>query len=213
MSKVEFRDTPGRLSGTLARVSASLPPDSVSLRELLALMGEEGLLLACVFLSLPFMLPVSIPGVSTVFGLAIILIAIGVTLNRVPWLPRRVLDRPLPTPQLRQAFARGERIVARVERLVRPRWLAVTGSAAVNVVHGLALILAGVLLILPLGLVPFSNTLPALAAMLLALGLLERDGVFVALGYAMNVATIIYFAVLAVSALLAGQSLFKLIGG
>ena len=45
------------------------------------------MLLVCVFLTLPFLLPVSIPGVSTVFGLAIILIGVGVTLNRVPWLP------------------------------------------------------------------------------------------------------------------------------
>jgi hypothetical protein len=212
MPGIEFRDTPGRLSGTLARVSASLPAGSVSLGDLLALLGEQGLLLVCVFLSLPFMLPVSVPGVSTVFGLGIILIAIGITLNRVPWLPRRILTRPLPTPALQQAFARGERIVARVERLVRPRWLPVTASAAGNVVHGLALVLAGGLLIMPLGLVPFSNTLPALAVMLLALGLLERDGVFVALGYLMNLATIVYFTVLAVTTLLAGQSLLRLMG-
>ena len=47
---------------------------------------------------------------------------------------------------------------------------------------------------------------------LLSLGLLERDGVFIILGYAMNVATIVYFSVLALSALLAGQSLLHLFG-
>jgi hypothetical protein len=197
----------------LASVSETLPPATVSLRELLERIGEQGLLLVCVLLTLPFLLPVSIPGVSTVFGLAIILIGVGVTLNRVPWLPRRILDRRLSTPHLRQAFERGARIVARFERLVRPRWLLLTRSATLNFAHGLALILAGVLLLFPLGFVPFSNTLPGVAILFLSLGLLERDGLFIVLGYVMNAATLVYFGVLVASALLAGRSLLNLIGG
>ena len=213
MTSAEFHDTRRKLSGALVSVSRSLPAGSVSLRDLLARIGEQGLLLVCVFLTLPFLLPVSIPGVSTVFGLAIILIGIGVTFNRVPWLPARILDRPLSTSHLRQAFERGARIVARFERFVRPRWFLLTRNATINFVNGLALILAGVLLIFPLGLVPFSNTLPGLAILLLSLGLLERDGVFIALGYVMPLATIVYVGALAVGVLLAGQSLFSLGGG
>jgi hypothetical protein len=212
MTSVEFHDTRRKLSGALVSVSESLPAGSVSLRELLARIGEQGLLLVCVFLTLPFLLPVSIPGVSTVFGLAIVLIGIGVTLNRVPWLPARILDRPLSTPLLQQAIARGVRVVARFERFVRPRWLVLTRGGPVNRANGLGLVLAGVLLIVPLGLIPFSNTLPGLAVLLLSLGLLERDGVFIALGYAMNVATIVYFGAIAVGVLLAGQSLLSLVG-
>jgi hypothetical protein len=212
MTSVEFHDTRRKLSGALVSVSESLPAGSVSLRELLARIGEQGLLLVCMFLTLPFLLPVSIPGVSTVFGLAIVLIGIGVTLNRVPWLPARILDRPLSTPLLQQAIARGVRVVARFERFVRPRWLVLTRGGPVNRANGLGLVLAGVLLIVPLGLIPFSNTLPGLAVLLLSLGLLERDGVFIALGYAMNLATIVYFGAIAVGVLLAGQSLLSLVG-
>ena len=103
MASVEFHDAASKLSTTLLGVSGSLPAGKVSLRDLLELIGEQGMLLVCVFLTLPFLLPVSIPGVSTVFGLAIILIGIGVTLNRVPWLPRRILDRPLSTAPIKQA--------------------------------------------------------------------------------------------------------------
>jgi hypothetical protein len=211
-SGVEFHDAERKLSATLLGVSGSLPAGNVSLRDLLELIGEQGMLLMCVFLTLPFLLPVSIPGVSTVFGLAIILIGVGVTFNRVPWLPRRILDRPLSTVLLKQAFEKGAHFVARFERLVRPRWLLLTQSVAVNIVHGLALVLAGVLLMFPLGLVPFSNTLPAVAILFLALGMLERDGLLIAGGYLMNVATIFYFGTLAVGAVLAGQGMLSLIG-
>ena len=43
----------------------------------------------------------------------------------------------------------------------------------------IALLLAGLLLMAPLGLVPFSNTLPALGVLFLSLGILERDGLFI----------------------------------
>jgi hypothetical protein len=119
VASVEFHDAASKLSTTLLGVSGSLPAGKVSLRDLLELIGEQGMLLVCVFLTLPFLLPVSIPGVSTVFGLAIILIGVGVTLNRVPWLPRRILDRPLSTAPIKQAFHKGARFVARFERMVR----------------------------------------------------------------------------------------------
>jgi hypothetical protein len=63
---------------------------------------------------------------------------------------------------------------------------------------------------LPFGLVPFSNTLPALAALLLALGLIERDGVSIAAGYVMNVVTIVYFGSLVAGAIAAGQGALSL---
>lgn len=213
VTSVAFEDARRKLSATLLSVSDALPPGQISLRALLELIGEQGMLLGCVFLTLPFLLPVSIPGVSTVFGLAVILIGVAVTLNRVPWLPRRMLDQPLSTAPLRQAFEKGARFVGRFERLVRPRWLFLTQGPTANAVHGLALVAAGVLLSFPLGLVPFSNTLPAVAALFLALGMLERDGVLILAGYLMNLATIAYFGALALGAILAGQSLLDLLGG
>jgi hypothetical protein len=59
-----------------------------------------------------------------------------------------------------------------------------------------ALILGSVLLMAPFGLIPFSNTLPALAILCLAIGLLQRDGLCVLFGHLTNLSTIIYFAVL-----------------
>ena len=74
VASVEFHNAASKLSTTLLGVSGSLPAGKVSLRDLLELIGEQGMLSVCVFLTLPSLIPVSIPGVSTVFGLAIILI-------------------------------------------------------------------------------------------------------------------------------------------
>jgi hypothetical protein len=209
-TSVELHDSDRKLSSTIRADSGGLPPYTVTLRYLLEAIGEQGMLLLCAVLTLPFMIPVSIPGVSTVFGLAILSIGVGVTVNRVPWLPRRILDRPLSTVSLRNAFDKSASIVSRLERLVRPRWLWLTRTPTIRFTHGLSLVLSALLLMLPFGLVPFSNTLPALAALLLALGLIERDGVSIAAGYVMNVVTIVYFGSLVAGAIAAGQGALSL---
>lgn len=212
MGSVQFQDTEKQLAETLTEISQSLPKPHVTLRELLARIGEQGLLLCCVFLTLPFLLPISIPGVSTVFGIVIILIGIGVTLNRVPWLPRRLMERQLPTENLAHALERGAQFISRIQRFIRPRLGSFTDGRIVNRVNGTAVIIGGILLLFPLSLIPFSNTLPALAILLLALGILQRDGLFIIAGHIMNVVTTLYFAALAVGALLAGQGLMSILG-
>lgn len=81
-----FTDTSEKLSTTLEKLIGKLQGQTITLRELMEAIGEQGLLLICAIASLPFLIPVSIPGVSTVFGAAIILVSLAITLNRLPWL-------------------------------------------------------------------------------------------------------------------------------
>jgi len=210
---VEFQDTSRTFSQTLSEVADTIDKqEQVTLRELLALIGEQGLLLFCMILVVPFLFPVSIPGVSTVFGAVIILIGIGVTLNRLPWLPEVLLKRTFETKSLAPTFRSGAQRFAFLDRLLRPRLSALTGNLLIDRLNGLMLTFAGVLLIFPLGLIPFSNTLPGVAVLLLAAGLLQRDGLMIVLGYIFNLLTVIYFGALALAALAAGQGLASLIG-
>ena len=135
------------------------------------------MLVFAIFLIIPFLVPVSIPGVSTVFGLLITLIGVGVMTNRMPWLPQRLMDRRVRTENLARAFEHGSKLVARLERFLHPRLSALTRSGGVNRFNGLMVVVAGLLLMVPLGFVPFSSTLPGLAILFLAVGMLQKDGV------------------------------------
>ena len=207
----QIHDVEKSLSRSLRDAAGTLSGETASVRELLALIGEQGMLMFCIFLTIPFLVPVSIPGVSTVFGLLVILIGIGVATNRVPWLPSRLVDRRFPTGKLVPALEQGSRLLAKIERFLHPRWTVLTRGAAINRFNGLMIVLAGVLLMAPFGLVPFSNTLPALAALFLAAGMLEQDGLFVFLGYLWILATIVYFGALIAGAIAAGVGLHRLI--
>ncbi|OHV81765.1 exopolysaccharide biosynthesis protein [Rhizobium sp. LCM 4573] len=207
-----FQDTSSSLSGTLRRLIDGIRGQSVTLRDLMEAVGEQGLLLVCAIASLPFLIPVSIPGVSTVFGAAIILISLAITLNRLPWLPTRILDRKLDTNKLVPALEKGLGIVSRLDRFLKPRLSALTSGGVTNRINGLAIAAAGVLLMFPLGLVPFSNTLPGIAILLLSTGMIQRDGLIVLGGYVFIAITVVYFAVLGYMAYSAGQGLMGLMG-
>lgn len=207
----QFSDTQTQLSATLRSLAARLP-ESLTVRELLRSCGEQGLLLFCCILTFPFLLPVSVPGVSTVFGALIVLIGVGVTFNRVPWLPRKLMDKKLARASLQPALEKGADVFTKVDRLSKPRLLALTHGASTNRFNGFMLFVAGVLLMAPFGLVPLTNTLPALAALFFAIGILQRDGYAILAGHGMTLGTIGYFGALIFGAIQGGRGLASLIG-
>jgi hypothetical protein len=191
-----------------------LPPDQVTLREILDIVGPDGLLILSAFLTLVFMVPVSIPGVSTVFGFAILLVGISRLFDRNLWLPQRLASRKMSSEGIRSALMKGSKWLDRLDRVSRPhrmKWL-VDGWMMTTVNNG-ALILGAGLLMAPFGLIPFSNTLPGLALLFLAIGLLQRDGFCILLGHLMNIFTMIYFAVLILGGGVAIKEIFQRLFG
>ena len=142
------------------------------------------------------MVPVSIPGASTVFGLAIGLIGVGVMTHRPPWLPDRLIRKKFPAHRLRLALEKGTIWIHRLERISRPSISVLTHGSGMARINGLMLITGALLLMAPFGLIPFSNTLPGLAILFLATGVLQRDGRSVLLGYMTLVLTALYFSFL-----------------
>lgn len=204
----------GSLGDQLASIIGELPEDSLNIGLLLDILGDEGLLLLTMLLTLVFLIPVSIPGVSTVFGAAILLIGVSRLLGRPLWLPAKVRHRALPSDRLRPALTHGLRWVRRLEKVSRPyRLRALVDSRLSAVITDLAFIAAALLLMAPFGFVPFSNTLPALALLLYAVGLMQRDGGAVLLGHLATIGTVIYFSILIGGGGVALHELWNRFGG
>jgi hypothetical protein len=120
-----------------------------------------------------------VPGVAVVLSVPLCLLALGLILGHPrPWLPGGLRARRISGDRLTDAI---DRVLPRLhwlEQRLRPRirW-AVDGQARRLI--GFAALICGVLILLP---VPFGNTAPALAVILLAVGLLARDGLAVVAG-------------------------------
>jgi hypothetical protein len=172
----------------------NLPTSGVSLAEIRDIVGQDGLLVLIAFLAIVFIVPVSIPGVSTVFGAAILMIGTSRILGCNLWLPKCIAQRVLPTEKLRVGINQSSIWLHRLERLSRPHrlnWL--TSTWLTEILNNCALIIASLLLMAPFGLIPFSNTLPAIALLFLAIGLLQHDGLCILFGHLANLCAFIYF--------------------
>ena len=188
---------PASLREQLQTLIRELPDGDVEVGPLVDELGAQGMLMLVILLTLVFLIPVSIPGVSTVFGAVIVLVGIARIAGRPLWMPGAVRRRSVPAGRMRAALDTGLKWVRRLERITRPgRMAGLTHGRAVGLFNDAALTLGAVLLMAPFGFIPFSNTVPGVALMCLAIGLLQRDGLMVLLGHVMNVVTIVYFAIL-----------------
>jgi hypothetical protein len=96
-----------RVSAVCTALARAIPPEGLSLQELLARLGERGLLLLCILVTVPFLLLLSIPGSSMPFGVIIALNGIGLVTHRAPWLPGRLRHHRLAADTLFSVCARG----------------------------------------------------------------------------------------------------------
>lgn len=186
---------PRRLSEELADLHARASEQAVTLRMVIYRLRGRGYLLLVLLLALPFLTPIPLPGLSTPFGLAIAAIALRLALGRRPWLSKKLQRKTLPPGFFGRLLAVAERILRFLEKFLRPRLAPLTGTHLLNRLHALLMLVAALALLLPLP-IPFTNSFPAWTILLLAGGLLERDGVAVLLGYVVFAAGVLYFIVL-----------------
>lgn len=216
MSHLELNQTEealqtNSLGEKLKLVIENLPPKGVTLIEILEIIGNDSLMLVTIFLSLVFLVPVSIPGVSTVFGSAILLIGITRLFQRKLWLPKKIANRLLSTERLASGLNRAMVWFNRLEKISRPHRLAwLVDSRAGDLINKLSFILAALLLMVPFSFIPFSNTLPAVALIFFAVGLIQKDGGSILLGHVSNLATIVYFSALIAGGGMTIYELFRL---
>lgn len=207
MSK-QFYSSKEGFSEVLTNLAASMPPEGLTLRQILERLQDRGLLMLCMVLTVPFLLPVSIPGTSTPFGLVIAFIGLGILANKPPCLPGYFVDRPIAAESLLPVLEKGAQLFNKIERWTHPRLPILTHGKTFGRLNGILLVLSAILLMAPLPL-PLANALPAYGILFLAAGSLERDGYMVLVGYLMMVLTIIYFALVALLGAFGLQALFS----
>ncbi len=176
---------PWRVEGAAAELRVVLERVSrrpVTWGELVEGMGDRAELLVIILFNLPFVIGLALPGMSVPLGFLIALTGLNLSLGRRLWLPVRVLRARVSPRTAGRALRGAERCLRWFEKFLRARWFGVVGGHRRRWVHGLPLAVLGLFLALPLP-VPFTNFIPAVGVLLLALGLLERDGRTLVLGH------------------------------
>lgn len=169
--------------------------ERISLGELTTSLGDRGFGLLVLIFALPNIIQM-IPGVSTVSGVVIALVGLQMMIGRhAPWMPGFVAEKSMPREQLAAMVDRTVSWVERLERVAQPRWTGMT-RGPMHVVLGAMFVLLGAILALPLSWI--GNFPPGVALVVLSIGMLEEDGLLVALGHAIGiVATLLVLALVA----------------
>lgn len=171
--------------------------ERVYVRDMLDAMQGRAFGMAALVFALPVCFPMP-PGVPTVAGIALLIVAVQMIIgNRKLWLPGFVTNRSIARDKLKSAVATMMPRLERFERMAKPRLLFLTGSIGRSL-FGFVMLLLAVMLILPIPI--FGNMPLGFAAVILALGLIERDGFFVLAGLAATVIAVMITGSMAVLA-------------
>jgi hypothetical protein len=179
-----------RTSQVLQDLVSDTSRSSISFHEISKAVGERAIGALLVLFALPNLIP--IPGISTIFGLLIGIVAIQLVVGSTSvWLPRQLRERTVSREALTVAIERALPRMERLEKLLRPRWTFLCVGFGERLI-GVACIAMALILMLPLVL---NNLFPALAVLAFALGLIERDGLAIVVGYGLGVLAILILGV------------------
>lgn len=172
--------------------------DEVSIASILHVAGRKSfgtlLLLAGIITLAPIV--GDIPGVPTLMGMIVFLIAIQLLLNRKElWLPRFLLKRSIQSTRLRKSLDKLYTPAQFIDRYLKPRLTILTRGFMIYLI---AVICLGIAAVMPvMEFIPFSANLAGIALTAFGLSLLARDGYLTA------------FALL-VTAAIVGGALYRL---
>lgn len=175
-----------RFSQILDAIGADERRERVSVSDLMRAMDARAVAALILLFALPNVVPTP-PGTSSILGLPLLYLTAQMMLGKLPWLPAIIADRSMTRADFNSFVGRVTPLLARAERLLKPRLLFITTATGERIIGDLCFALA-IVLALP---IPLGNMLPAFAISLMALGVLERDGLWVIFGAVVGVLSMI----------------------
>jgi hypothetical protein len=164
--------------GLVAGLAEASGPEGLTLREIRDRLDERAFGLMILILAIPCLVP-ALYGVPQIVGIPILLLAGQMLVGREePWLPEAALKRRVSKAMLDRMADFAVKRMGWFERLSRPRLTLFTQGLAERAA-AVFMILATLTIVLPM-----TNTVPSVALALLSVGLIQRDGLFVAAGAA-----------------------------
>lgn len=181
---------PHNLRDDLQHILGKSAGVGMTLGQFIEALGDRSHAVVIIILTTPFLF-IPIPGLSTPIGAVLLLFGVAVTFNRQPWLPAKLRNKHLSHDLLSKIVGACNRVLGVVEKLIHPRLSFVTAGPG-HFLTGLSLIAAIIAMALPIP-IPYNNAPPAFVILVLAFGLLERDGIAVIVGH---ILTILMWAVM-----------------
>ena len=177
-ARLRRRPIPERTSEVLRELTEG-EEERVTFREILTRLRHRAFGFTLLIFALPCCLPMP-PGIPTVCGFALVIIALNLIAARQRlWLPNVLANKSVARADLQRTVVRVVPYLERLEKICKPRFPIVTEPVG-KVLIGIVILMLGIIMILP---IPFlGNMPPGFAASVIAIGMTERDGLVVLIG-------------------------------
>jgi hypothetical protein len=134
------------------------------------------LILFCALPALPLPAP---PVITTILALPIFILSLQLLIGKKqPWLPNWLSKKSIKQSTFQKITGKLVPMIKKIEPFYKPRCLYMTSALGEKLIG-----LAGVIFALSISLpIPFSNTIPSIGVLVMAIGLIEKDGIIVKIG-------------------------------
>jgi hypothetical protein len=157
---------------------------SITVGRVLNICGLRGFAFLLLILAILNVVIFMVPFLSFFLGLPMVLLATQMVLGlHAPLFPGIIRQRAVSRSTLMDGLARAIYWIEKIEHYIKPRFTFLSAAALLRV-HALFALALAVLVMLP---IPLVNVPPAIGICFLAIGLLQRDGLFIVLAYAVGV--------------------------
>lgn len=155
----------------LEKAIRAAPPGGITLEYLLSLMGQCSLGILLLVIAIAALLPLPATGIP--LGAMLMLVGLQMLLgNQKPWLPQKIAQRRVPPEPLLKILKQLKPFFSAIHPYVHRRLPGVVRTKGERVA-GLMVMLLAFFVMVPL---PFTNMLPTLSIMVLALAFIQQDG-------------------------------------
>ena len=172
-----------KTSELLLELNKNFSSPFTSLNVLLVNLGKSSLALCILILSLPNIVPLGIPIISSVSGLLIMIVAAQMAIGKTCLsLPKFIGERQISSNSVKKMISFSLPILKPIERFAKPRFY---NSIIVNErLVGVVILFLAFILFLP---IPFINFILAFFICALSIGLLEKDGALILIVIAISI--------------------------
>jgi hypothetical protein len=178
-----------KLGTILEEIALDTTRTRVSVEDLLRAMDGRAFGALLLIFAFPNALPTP-PGTSGILGLPLLYLSAQMMLGRPPWLPRLIAVRSMAHADFGSLVEKVNPWLIWADKFMAPRFQLLVSPQAERLLGAFILVLATVL-VLP---IPLGNMLPAFAICLIALGVLEKDGLWVLAGIGVGVSALMIVA-------------------
>lgn len=170
-------DAPRHLETLLDEALETIKTPKIPMGYFVDTLHERGFGILVFLFALPMAIPLPVPpGVNLLFSTPLLFLTFQIMIGaKAPWLPQKIRNKTLKRSSIEDIINKSKPWLCRFSFLIRPRLAFMTRGLWSNFI-GLSGLLFALCISVP---IPMTNTVPSFAVLLMAVGILMRDGLAV----------------------------------